>query len=496
VLKPELIDEIHRLHWHQKWSLRDIARHLNLNRRTVTKYLIAPASQPKQSARPSKLDAFHQVIDALVEQAPKVSAVVILQHLRPLGYQGGISILKQYLHGKRAASSTPRAFVRVESLPGDRFEIDWGHFGSLKYEVDARKLYAFSLVECHSRMMYVEFTHSQCFETFVRCHIHAFESLGGIARELVYDNLATAVADHDGNLVRFNPQFLAFARQFGFIPRACHVASPWEKGKVERAGIGYLRQNFWPLRQFRDLVDVNVQVRHWLDEVANVRAHSETREQPKARFRLDCLRPLPALRPDYRDTAEALVYKDIRLQFDANRYCVPARYVGRRLTVKADSSSVVIYDQQREVATYARSWRRGQSLGGDRFEKELLAQRPAADLSRTQQRLVAQLGERAAVYLRELARTDRSLPRQIAELNDLVRNYGPESVAEAIDQASRARAFGADYIANILRQQRTPRDVQPPVRLKDPSLNQLATDELSLLGYDAFIGIHNSEKDS
>ena len=122
MLRPELIDEIHRLHWHQKWSLRDIARHLNLNRRTVTKYLIAP------------------------------SAVVILQPLRRLGYQGGISILKQSPHGKRAARSTPRAFVRVESLPGDRFEIDGGHFGSLQYEVDARKLYAFSLVECLSRM--------------------------------------------------------------------------------------------------------------------------------------------------------------------------------------------------------------------------------------------------------------------------------------------------------------------------------------------------------
>ncbi len=372
MLKPEQIDEIHRLHWHQKWSLRDIARHLNLNRRTVTRYLITPAPKTKQSARTSKLDAFHQAIDTLLEQAPNASAVVILQRLRPLGYQGGISILKQYLHSKRSASSTPRAFVRVESLPGDRFEIDWGHFGSLNYEGDARKLYAFSLVECHSRMMYVEFTHSQCFETFVRCHIHAFQALVGIARELVYDNLSTAVADHDGNLVRFNPRFLAFAREFGFIPRACHVASPWEKGKVERAGIGYLRQNFWPLRQFRDLVDVNAQARHWLDEVANVRTHSETREQPKKRFRPDCLRPLPSLRPDYRDTAEALVHKDIRLQFDSNRYCVPARYVGRRLTVKADSSSVVIYDQQREIATYARSWRRGQTFGADRFEKSCL----------------------------------------------------------------------------------------------------------------------------
>ena len=65
------------------------------------------------------------------------------------------------------------------------------------------------------------------------------------------------VAEHEGNLVRFN-RFLAFARECGFIPRACHVAAAWDNGKVERA-IGYVRQNFWPLRLFADLTGVNSQ---------------------------------------------------------------------------------------------------------------------------------------------------------------------------------------------------------------------------------------------
>jgi len=342
--------------------------------------------------------------------------------------------------------------------------------------------------------MYVEFTHSQCFETFLRCHLHAFQALGGVARHLAYDNLATAVAEHEGNLVRFHPRFLAFAREFGFVPRACHVAAPWEKGKVERSGIGYLRQNFWPLRQILDLPDANRQVRQWLEEVANQRLHRETREKPAERFRRDALQPLPALLPDYRDTAVALVHKNIRLQFDANRYCVPPRYVGRWLTVKADSCSLAIYDQHLEITRYARSWRRGQDFGAERFEPELLRQRPAAQLSRTQQQLVTQLGPAAETYLRELARTDRALPRQIAELSELVRRYGPPAVAAALQQAQAARAFGADYIANLLRQQQTPREVQPPVQLRDARLNDLATDQLSLLDYDAFI--LNPEKES
>jgi hypothetical protein len=90
-------------------------------------------------------------------------------------------------------------------------------------------------------------------------------------------------------------------------------------------------------------------------------------------------------------------------------------------------------------------------------------------------------------YLRDMADTDRALSRQLTELLELVRQYGPEPVAEAIQKAATARAFGADCVANLLRQQQSPRDAQPPLRLRDPRLNDLATDPLSLLAYDAFI---------
>jgi transposase len=279
---------------------------------------------------------------------------VIQQRLRPLGYTGGPTILRDYLHSVRPQSKPSRAFIRMEPAPGERFEVDWGHFGALDYSGDKRKLYAFALVEAHSRMLYLEFTHSQSFETFVRCHMHAFAALGGIAREIAYDNLATAVAEHDGRLVRFLPRFLGFAREYGFYPRACNLAAGWEKGKVERA-IGYTRQNFWPLREFTDLHDVNRQARQWLSEVANQRQHRETRQRPIDRFQSAALKPSPVIPYDYRDSVEVLVHTDLRVQFDGNRYCVPQRYVGRHLMVKADSGSVAIYDRVHEVVSYARS---------------------------------------------------------------------------------------------------------------------------------------------
>jgi transposase len=373
MLTTEQINSIHRLHWSEHWSVRKIARHLHLARRTISQYLVTPARSAARRQRASKLDPFKATIAELLEQDAEASAIVIAQRLRPLGFTGGLSILKDYLHRVRAQTAAKRAYVRMEPGPGERFEIDWGHFGALLYQGRARKLYAFCLVECHSRKLFVEFTHSQSFETFVRCHIHAFQSMPGIARELWYDNLATAVAEHDGNLVRFHPRFLAFAREYSFLPRACHVRAAWEKGKIERA-VGYLRQNFWPLRTFADLTDVNSQVRRWLEQVANQRRHRETGETPEARFQPEALRALPVITPDYRDRAEALVHKDIRLSFDGNRYCVPPRYVGRHLTIKADASAVTIYDQYQEIVSYARCWQRGQTLGAERFQKELFTQ--------------------------------------------------------------------------------------------------------------------------
>jgi transposase len=491
MLTTDQINDLHRLYWSEHWPIRKIERHLNMCWKTIKKYLDAPAQEPVKRQRVSKLDPFKGQIAAWLEKDPRVPASVIDQRLRPLGYSGGISILQEYVQKARPQLAAKRAFVRMEPVAGERFEVDWGHFGSLDYSGDQRKLYAFALVDAHSRMLYVEFTHSQSFETFVRCHIHAFTVLGGIAREIVYDNLATAVAEHDGKLVRFLPRFLGFAREYSFYPRACNPASGWEKGKVERA-IGYLRQNFWPLREFTDLHDVNRQVRQWLAEVANKREHRETRQRPIDRFQPEALRPLPVIPYDYRDSVEALVHKDLRLQFDANRYCVPHRFVGRRLTVKADSGAVAIYHRVEEVVSYARSYRRAQTFGAERFERVLAEQRPAARRSQAQQRLLDSLDglcSRAVVeaYLRDMADTDRSLGRQISELLEVIRQYGPEPVAAAIEKAAGARAFGADYIANILRQQQSPRRPQPPLQLRDARLNALATEPISLLEYDAFI---------
>src|SRR5882672_12183936 len=125
MLSAEQINEIHRLHWAEHWPARKIARHLHIGRRTIAKYLVAPAQTASPRQRSSKLDPFKPTIAEFLEQDPQAPATVIAQRLRPLGFSGGLSILKEYLHRVRAQASAKRAYVRMEPGPGERFEVDW-----------------------------------------------------------------------------------------------------------------------------------------------------------------------------------------------------------------------------------------------------------------------------------------------------------------------------------------------------------------------------------
>ncbi|MDX1709267.1 MAG: IS21 family transposase, partial [Desulfobacterales bacterium] len=288
------IFEIHRLE-DLGWAERKIARHLRISRPSVRKYLVNPDISPKKrTPRPSKLDAYRELIKQFVEQDPQVKAPVVLQRLEQNGFDGKITIVRDYLRTLRGTQSQRRPFIRFESPPGRQMQIDWGHFGHLQYQDTKRKLYALAVLECYSRMLYVQFTHSQNQHCLHQCLLNAFIFFDGTPEEIVVDNMLTAVIERQGTLIRFNDAFLDFLRPFRVVPVACNVNAPHEKGKIE-AVIKFLRQNFWPLRSFADLGDVQGQLRTWLDTVANVRLHQTTGQRPKDRFADVHLRPLPKL---------------------------------------------------------------------------------------------------------------------------------------------------------------------------------------------------------
>ena len=117
MLDTEQINDLHRLYWSERWSIRRIERHLKMGWRTIRKYLETPAQAPALRSRSSKLDPFKGNIAEWLEKDPQVTAAVIEQRLRPLGYSGGASIRQEYVRKVRPQPAPRRAFVRMEQLP-------------------------------------------------------------------------------------------------------------------------------------------------------------------------------------------------------------------------------------------------------------------------------------------------------------------------------------------------------------------------------------------
>ncbi|MDH3599908.1 MAG: hypothetical protein OEU26_09765, partial [Candidatus Tectomicrobia bacterium] len=215
--------------------------------------------------------------------------------------------------------------------------------------------------------------------------------------------MLTAVIERQGPLIRFNEHFLEFLRPFLITPIACNVAAPQEKGKVEKGAIHYIRHNFWPLRTFRDLIDLQAQANQWRDQVANVRIHSTTGHRPIERFEAKAMRSLPDLLPDCRDQALAKVHTDFSIRFDGNTYTVPPWLIGRTVTVKADHHQVTCYFKEKTVATHLRTWQRKQRIelpqhreaAQKRHRRHWYSQEVAAFIS---------LGEIAKRYLEHIGR--------------------------------------------------------------------------------------------
>jgi transposase len=436
--------------------------------------------------RPSKLDRFKDEIHRLLEIDPRVSAVVLRQRLEAQGFAGGITIVREYLRERRATSKTTPPFIRFESPPGRQCQVDWGHFGAIAYGNTTRKLYCLGVIECYSRLLYLEFTHSQRQDTLHRCLLNAFHFFQGTPQELVHDNMLTAVLERQGPLVRFNEHFLEFLRPFKITPIACNVRQPQEKGKVEKGAMHYIRHNFWPLRTFQDLPDLQNQANQWRDQVANVRGHSTTGQSPIERFDPKAMRPLPELLPDCRDTAPAKVHTDFAIYFDGNTYTVPPWLIGKIITVKADYHQLTCYFKDKAVATHPRCWQRKQRIELPQH-RELARKHHRRHWDSQEVAALLSLGEVAKTYLERLAHTNQPLKTGVKKLLSLKDAYGTHALIEAMQRAIQHQAYGAHYIENILYQEMTPKRLHAPVKLKQAHLNQIRLEEPCLADYDAFV---------
>ncbi len=223
-----------------------------------------------------------------------------------------------------------------------------------------RRVYALVASLPYSGAQTAFFSLDLTLESFLEGHVRAFEWLGGLPRECVYDNLRSVVARREGDEVIWNRRFLHLRGHYGFRATACTPATPREKGSVE-AAVRYLKSGFWPARRFADLRELDGQYADWRDRVCNVRTHASGRFPVGERLAEErqALRPLPPLRFEWSGQRTTRVPIDGYLRHGGCFYRAPERLVHERVELRFDRDQVCILHRGVEVARYPRGYEQG-----------------------------------------------------------------------------------------------------------------------------------------
>jgi transposase len=355
----EDIEELKR----QGMSIHAISRLTGMDRKTITKYLKV-SGIPKYGPRPteaSKLDQFKPLLEERMK-AGVWNARVLLRELRERGYQGGYTILTDWLRPQRRAAQAV-AVRRFETAAGKQAQVDWGHLGTLEIEGRQQALWGFTFTLGYSRAVVAVAAVNQKLGTLLRMHEEAFREMGGVPEEILYDRMKTVWqgTDERGEIV-WNPVFLDFARYWGFKPRLCRPYRAQTKGKVE-SGVKYVRRNFLCGLQGREpagLEELNGQLRVWVWEVANQRVHGTTHEKVGHRLETErtSLQPLDG-RPvyPYSDEETRKVARDAYVSWQGSRYSVPWQYAGREVWVRQRGEQVEVRHAADCIALHPRAQR-------------------------------------------------------------------------------------------------------------------------------------------
>lgn len=321
-------------------SIKAIARQTGHSRNTVRRILRSKEPQAFQVPEHSScLDDFKPYLRQRWESTG-LSAVRLLDEIRPMGYTASIATLRRYLHTLRPEQERLRKVtVRFETPPGKQAQADWAYCGRFATPTGQQiPVYAFVMVLGFSRMLFVDFTASMDTTTLMRCHQNAFAFFGGWPQEILYDNMKQVRLNRD----TLNPVFVDFASHYGFAVKTHRIRRPRTKGKVERM-VHYVKDAFLNGRSFSDAIDLNAQAQHWLAHTANVRLHATTGQRPMDLLAQESLTPLASIAPYA--IAELVPRKagfDGFVRFGRSRYSLPPDYAGQSVLIGPQDRRIVI----------------------------------------------------------------------------------------------------------------------------------------------------------
>jgi transposase len=385
--------------WHSGQTISAIAKALNLDRKTVRRYiksaqtagiareaelpveadllvLLQPLSPTGERQKPAaeQFDPYREELLALVGDAQEPltlkSAWQVITH-RHREITASYSSLKRVM--RSWTPSTSRATWRHETPPGVQAQIDYGKMGLLYDPVSGRNrvVYAFIGTLSWSRYKFVEFVWGQDQQSFVSSHINMGAFWGGMSQVLVIDCLKSGVLKPDLYDPHLNPLYRNMAEHYGCFVDPARPGRPKDKGKVERA-VQPVRDLFRRLKAMHPgltLAEANTKALQWCRYENGMTPHGTTGEKPWECFQAseaDKLLALPDEEFQMAQWKQVKVHVDQFVQFEKAYYSVAKQHVGRQLWLRADRQRIELYDKDFSlVKTYQRKPGRRFSDPGD-----------------------------------------------------------------------------------------------------------------------------------
>jgi transposase len=337
------------------WGMRRIGRELGIARNTVRDWLREGEGREYGGERRVSFQARYYFWIQSRFQGGVRNADVLRQELETMDISVSLRTVERALRPFRESwERAEKATMRFETAPGKQLQVDFGEKWLL-IEGERQKRYVFVATLGYSRRCYVEVFGSLRQRDWIVGLERAFHHFGGVPEELLTDNAKPLVNQHPtGGKAVFHPEFEAFCRHWGVVPRACQPFRARTKGKVEN-GVGYVKKNALGGLEFVSEEALDEHLASWMRNVADVRIHGTTHERPIDRFEAEkgALRPV-LNHPGYLRVRNFTrkVSTDFRIDVDTNRYSVPSAFVGQTLDVVIEADTLRVVFQDRIVAEH------------------------------------------------------------------------------------------------------------------------------------------------
>ena len=358
----------------------EIGRALDCSRKTVREHVKWAAENGLLEGEALSVDELHRLLAEVKPRTPpprqessvakyteeirklrkgSVEMAAICQRLEekhkvPISYEAVRRLVR------RMEPPEPDAFTRVEVDPGDEAQIDFGYAGLTLDETGRkRKTWVFVMTLSHSRHQYAELVYNQTVETWLACHVHAFEFFGGVPKRLVPDNLKAGIIRACWEDPLAQRSYREMAEHYGFLIAPQPPNQPHLKGKVEQGGVHYVKRNFLAGRDVEATTVLNEKLLLWCLTIAGERDHGTTHKKPMEVFESiekKALLALPESRYDMGVWKSVKLFRDCYVNFEKSYYSAPFRLVGQELMLRGGLKSVRIYTPDHLlVATHDRA---------------------------------------------------------------------------------------------------------------------------------------------